>query len=438
MEEIKRQTIFFKINYTLLYIVAASFYLCRYIFLPIAILWLALAIVEGNWKERYNTLKTNKLLLYAALFLGFFFCYLISPFFSDNIGRAISSWEYKIWFLVCPICILPLVPKLSQTQFKRMFIVYLCVILVMAICSLIQSFYLWQTTHKIYHLYYQHASTLPLSSFRHPSYCSLYEIIAWIIAAHLLLRKKQHTLSTPTTILCWATLVVLSVHIYFLQSKIGFLTFGIAFFIYLGIALKRRTNIFVMIAVIVGIIAGFGAFMAKNYGRETKDCDNRFANSITSFQTDDKKNPTESTSIRIALWHNSWEIGREHWFLGVGAGDVKELMLNKAKEHNYKYIASGDFNCHNQYLQLWLCVGLPGLLLFLAILACSFVYVCRQKMLPMILITFAFATNLLVECMLELVAGTCAIPIVLTLMVGICQTMRYHDNREVRASVSGE
>ena len=113
-------------------------------------------------------------------------------------------------------------------------------------------------------------------------------------------------------------------------------------------------------------------------------------------------------------------------------------MLNKAKEHNYKYIASGDFNCHNQYLQLWLCVGLPGLLLFLAILACSFVYVCRQKMLPMILITFAFATNLLVECMLELVAGTCVIPIVLTLMVGICQTTRYHDNREVHASVSGE
>jgi O-antigen ligase len=224
-----------------------------------------------------------------------------------------------------------------------------------------------------------------------------------------------------TKILLWANLLIFPPHIFFLQSKIGCLLFGITLLIYIVRALNRNQRrygltIFTLVA-IMGCAALY-IHMAKG-----NDKQHRLVNSIIKFKNDNPSNPTESSAIRVAIWKNALEINKEHWLCGIGAGDVSNELHNKAIEHQYTYIASGDFNCHNQFLQVWLGLGIVGLLLFIGIFATAFLICARNRNMGGCIIIVIFAFNLFVECMLERYAGATLIPIATVIICSIPPTM---------------
>lgn len=414
MTDTRRQQIFHRINLAMLLITAATFIASQFLFLIMACVWLLIAFIEWNWKERYHTLKENRLLALAFCSLGLYLCFLLSPLLSDNVGKAISDWEYKIWFLAGPICVMPLIPKLQRKELSLAMILFTIPILLWAVISMGHSLYCYLHTGHTFHLFYQHA-TLPTSipmSFGHPSYFALYEIIAWIIAAELLLRRNEWLKHRIVAILLWSCLLVLPVHIFFLQSKMGFVLFGATLLIYVVVALNRNKRRYALTAlVLAALIASVSLYIYKEHGRMTKNCDNRIANSFINLKTADRDDPRESSAIRIALWKNALELGKDHWFCGIGSGDVLDELHDKAVEHHYAYISSGKFNCHNQYLQVWLGVGVIGLLLFVSIFGIAFFICVRKRSLGGSIIIVIFALNLFVECMLERYAGATLIPI---------------------------
>lgn len=430
MPNTRRQEIFRHINVALLFLTAGAFIASQFLFLTLACLWLLLAMMEWNWKERYNTLKDSHLLPLAACCLGLYLCYLFSPLLSDNVGKAISDWEYKIWFLVAPICVMPLIPKLQRKELSLAMILFTVPILLWAVISMGHSAYMYHQTGHTFHLFYQHAclqTSIPLT-FCHPSYFAMYEIIAWIIAAEMLLRKNKwiehRRLRIGVAVLMWGSLLILPVHIFFLQSKMGFVLFGVTLLIYVVIALNRGKRRWVLTAlVLAAIIGSVAGYIYKEHGRVTKNCDNRIANSFINLKTADRDDPRESSAIRIALWKSAIEIGKDHWFCGIGSGDVLDELHDKAVEHHYAYISSGKFNCHNQYLQIWLGVGIIGLLLFISIFGIAF-YICvRKRSLGGSIIIVIFALNLFVECMLERYAGATLIPILTAFICSIPPAM---------------
>ena len=450
MPNTRRQEIFRHINIAMLFLTAATFIASQFLFMSIACLWLLLALVEWNWKERYNTLKENRLLPIAGCFLGLYLCYLITPLWSENVGKAISDWEYKIWFLVAPICVMPLIPKLQRRQLSLALILFVTPILLWAIASMISSVYHYQQTGLTFHLFYQHAclQAFFLPSFSHPSYFAMYEITAWIIAAEMLLRKaewmERRRVGIGVAVLMWTTLLFLPVHIFFLQSKMGFMLFGATLLIYVVIALNRGKRRWALTAlVLAAIIGSVAGYIYKEHGRMTKNCDNRIANSFINLKTADRDDPRESSAIRIALWKNAMEIGKEHWFCGIGTGDVLDELHEKSVEHQYKYISSGKFNCHNQYLQVWLGIGLPGLILFAAIFGIAFFTCVRKRSMAGAIIIATFVLNLFVECMLERYAGATLIPILTAVLCCMPPAKPYagksvSHNREALPSTSCE
>lgn len=450
MSNTRRQEIFHHINVALLFLTAGAFIASQFLFLTLACLWLLMAMIEWNWKERYNTLKESRLLPLAACFLGLYLCYVFSPLLSANVGKAISDWEYKIWFLVAPICVMPLIPRLKRWQFVLSLILFVVPILLWAIISMAHSAYMYHQTGFTFHLFYQHAclqTSIPLT-FCHPSYFAMYEIIAWIIAAELLLRKndwaEHRRVGIGVAVLMGITLLFLPIHIFFLQSKMGFVLFGLTLLIYVVIALNRGKRRWVLTAlVLAAIIGSVAGYIYKEHGRVTKNCDNRIANSFINLKTADREDPRESSAIRIALWKNAMEIGKEHWFCGIGTGDVIDELHEKSVEHQYKYISSGKFNCHNQYLQVWLGIGVPGLLLFVAIFGIAFFICVRKRNLAGAIIIATFALNLFVECMLERYAGATLIPILTAFICSMPPTKPYVEksvshNREALPSASCE
>ena len=421
MPNTHRQQIFLRINTYLLLFAAATFCANQQIFLPIAIVWLLLALIEWNWKERYQLLKENRLLPLALCFIALYACYLLSPLLSDNIRRALSDWEYKVWLLVTPVCIMPLIPRLSPKTISLTMIVFAIPLLLWAIACMGYSTFQYVHTGKLWYFFYDRANFPEFPpSFSHPSYFSLYENVAWFISVLFLLRRNEWLKYRIVAILLWGCLLILPLHLFLLQSKMGLMLFGLTLLVIIPYSLNYRKRQYGLTAIVIAALMACGAFyLYRAHSHPHDEHNNRVANMFTRLKSADHEDPRESSSIRIALWSNALEIGKEHWFCGIGTGDVGDEMREKAAEHHYKFIASGRFNCHNQYLQVWLGLGIIGLILFVSIFAISFVNCLRKRSIIGALTIALFALNLMVECMWERYSGATLIPIATAILYSI-------------------
>ena len=80
--------------------------------------------------------------------------------------------------------------------------------------------------------------------------------------------------------------------------------------------------------------------------------------------------PATATSTRLLIWKGAWEMVKDHPLLGTGLGTYWLLW----PPYRLPDDSSGGYYVHNDYLQLWVETGLPGLLLFVAF----FVFVLRM------------------------------------------------------------
>lgn len=82
----------------------------------------------------------------------------------------------------------------------------------------------------------------------------------------------------------------------------------------------------------------------------------------------------ESTDTRLELWHAGWKMVKAHPIMGVGLGNFKAEVAS--------YAAPGlDLNniAHNTYVEMAAELGVPGLLMFLAIIVLTFLSLGRSR-----------------------------------------------------------
>ena len=399
----------------MLFLTAFTFFASHRLFIVIACFWLMLAMIEWNWKERYYTLKENHLLAPALCFLGLYLMYLVNPLISENTGKAISEWEYQIWCIVAPICVMPLIPKLQRKELSLTMILFIISILICATACMAYSTYCYFRTGQTSFFFYTNATLPdfnPRLAFNHPSYFTLYETTAWIISVELFLRKCKWLKYKILKVILFVGLLLFPLHIILLQSKIGTVLFGFTLLAYIAIALnhkKRRLGATVL--AITSVIAGIAMIATTEIGAKLNQ---RLVTGYFNFKQADFNDPSESSSIRVTLWKNAIEIGK---------GDVTDQLHEKAVEKKHTIIASQKFNCHNQYLQVWLGTGIIGLLLFIGIFGIALIICIRKRNLSGAIIIVIFSLNLLVECMTERYAGATLIPIATAVICSIPPTM---------------
>ena len=78
-----------------------------------------------------------------------------------------------------------------------------------------------------------------------------------------------------------------------------------------------------------------------------------------------ENNDKTSTGIRTILWTNSLELIHKSPYFGHGIGDAQDILSEKLREKNFIEISNKKSNCHNQYLQFLLSIGIFGLSIFL-------------------------------------------------------------------------
>lgn len=153
----------------------------------------------------------------------------------------------------------------------------------------------------------------------------------------------------------------------FSKSKNTWLTaivLGILFAFYLAKPLGSRRRL--------GLVALLVALFCSSYLLPiVKDrIDQGLSNVEAYFASDDYLDDSRlgSFGTRMELWKTGWNIFRENPLIGVGVGGFKPAAKANSERyrvnpfvHRFKYV-------HNQYLAALATRGLPGLLLFLAVM----------------------------------------------------------------------
>ncbi len=238
-----------------------------------------------------------------------------------------------------------------------------------------------------------------LSCFFHPSYLSMYLCfsVGFIL---LLFSRETDRYSFARKVLIFLLLLYFSVFVFFLASRMGMIVLILTwiFFSVRTIITSRRYGTG---AVLLTLVIG-GTFTLYH---SSQIIASRFDYAVHSFfSANIDKTSSESSAVRMLVWSASREVITEHP-LGVGTGDVTDVLLKKYAERGMTYVHERGLNSHSQFLQTTIALGIAGGLFLVLVFGSAGVQAIRQKNLIGMLFLMNCILNFSVESMLEVQAG---------------------------------
>lgn len=356
----------------------------------IGLIWL----LGGKFGKKFRLIKTNNALLPFLSCIGLYLLYLIGTLYSENLNFAKKDLLLKLPLLSFPLIIFSMDTRFF-TKERIIFILKLFVTgnIVAAVASLIHSWILYLQEPVFSHFHYVEASW-----FHHPSYASMYYCFSFAIIIYLILTQS---LKKQEKIIGGIGLVLFIVEIILLDSRAGILAFGgtvLAYGIYL--ILKKRINIKTIV-----IIIGLGIALIGTYALLPNNA-NRIQSTIKSLEKETfSTSDPQKANVRILIWDASMEVALKNLPFGVGTGDIKDELLKQYAIDNYTIPYEENYNAHNQYLQIFVTLGILGVLVFLMISILPFWIGFKKGNILFIIFGIIICINFLVESMLEKQAG---------------------------------
>ncbi|MCG3165508.1 MAG: hypothetical protein POELPBGB_01276 [Bacteroidia bacterium] len=353
---------------------------------PGIVLMTAAWLFTGNLKDKILAFFSNG---NAAIFATLYLFYCCGYFYSSNTAYAKTDLILKI-----PLLLFPLAIGSSALKGKTEVILktYLLAVLVSSVVCVVRSGYLTYTTGENHFYYYK------LSWFFHVGHYAMYLVFAACVALYFLFKAENKNIK-----ICYLLVFLfLTVVIILLSARAQIVAFFIVIvytgFYYLFNNQNKIQGIGIIGLLIITITLLF-YFIPATHKRF-----NSVNNELNQFYSN-KNTGSYASFLRLAIWRTGVEIIREHPFSGVGTGDAKDELIKKAQEKNYSIIVKRNLNYHNQFLQTWAAIGLPGFFALLFSIIIGTLYSLKKKYFLatsfFIIITISFFT----ESMLERQAG---------------------------------
>ncbi len=346
-------------------------------------------LFSGNLKNKIQFFFGNRnAIIFSALYLFYCFGY----FYSSNTNYAQTDLLLKI-----PLLIFPLVITSSSLKDKTDFILktFLIACFISAVGCIVRAGYMTYTTGENYFYYYK------LSWFFHVGHYAMYLAFAAFTTLYFLFSEKGKTNFFLQAVYCSA-FVFFTIVIILLSARAQIIAFGVVIVLgAINYIFKKENRLKGLTILVSTLIISVAALYLVPQTRE------RFMTSETEINSLYTKNNTDNyyTHLRLTIWQTGLEVIKKQPFFGAGTGDAKDELIKKAEEKKYDIIVKKNLNYHNQFLQTWAAIGLPGLLVLLLSIISGTVYAVKQKkFLPLaffILVVVSFFT----ESMLERQAG---------------------------------
>lgn len=294
----------------------------------------------------------------SILLMAFYGLHILGMLYTENQGRGWFDLEVKLSLLALPIIFVGF-GLLNTTTYRRVLLAFLAGTTLAAVFCMAQSLYkVVVLGYGYWHLY-----TFRFSVIVHQSYFAMYLIFSLLILTYLSWPKgtKPNKWLTAGRLMLFAFLSVCTL---FTGSKIGFIMWLV---VVLGIAaalvnVMQQKWIPIAALIVMGSIMG-GLFQSSPVLQQ------RIMRVIQIAQGDKEvtADATESTAVRQLIYSSAWKVATSQPWYGQGTGDFQDALDDVYKRRNYTKAMERHFNAHNLFLQSWISLGIPGLMMTIGI-----------------------------------------------------------------------
>jgi len=353
---------------------------------------LSIILLAAVWLAGFgwaNSFRSGRNLTLLVIFIAYYLLFVAGHFYSDDTRCSLKELETKASLLLFPVLFYT-IPGLSEKRLRRLLVIFVITCLVACFYCVVMVLFrkdVWTNGFALLEPwdFINHNFTEPIDL--HPLYLSCYlnfslVITFWLLLNHPMERKHKTGLIVASIFLILFNLLALS-----RMGVVVMMLLLAAFLVYMIL----RKGLFKMALLCFMLLIGLsGALYFFNF---------------TFRQRIDVTFSPESTegslNFRREIWHSSVSLYEKNWAFGVGTGDTTEEL---AKEYQLNHYTGEFFNCHNEYLQTGISVGLPGIMLLLASLITPFFK--ERKNILYLSFLIILALSFLTESMLSVQKGT--------------------------------
>jgi O-antigen ligase len=363
--------------------------------LPVSIIcWISIGIIRlANKQERIlmiTRFKQNRILQFLP---AIYLLYVIGLIWTENYKYAGLDLQIKAGFVLLPLFIGTL--DLSRKEFRKTtyFFIFGCALACLLLLANAFISFIETGNHTAF-FYISYSSLL-----MHPTYISMYLTMAILF----LLQRMYDTSKEQHLKYYSAGILFFFVQLFQLSARtslaVAVLTFLLAAFFYSRkgeiLPIKKRHFVFIL------LFSTISYFALQGFNNRF----NQVSNAMTSTPSNQFQPEYNSTTGRLEIWRESMEILKENWLFGTGTGDVKDELIKTYEKHQFHYALDKKLNAHNQFLQIWLTLGIVGLLLLIWSLALP-IYRLKSQGQPLFaLFAIVIILNSMTESILEVQKG---------------------------------
>jgi len=320
----------------------------------LSILLVAYWLIFSKKEFIISSQKTKLLLLFISLYI----IGVVGMMYTENINAGIATLKTQSAILFFPL-VFGTTSILTQSLLKKIMTHFLIATALACITGLGYGLYNYFQTNSIEQLTGAHI--LLFHGFR-PVLMSLFCLLAIIIAF-----EKVATTFSKTKWLLYILIGIMTLMIFLLSIRLMIVCWFLIVLYFFMTIIKQSLHKIILIALAISIII-ISAFTIPSVNRQWNELFDFSANSTIALDKDSSLNKSwGGKALRVAIWKCSADILKKNWLIGVGTGDVQD-SLQRAYENREFYFASmyNKYNAHNEYLQITLANGLPGLLILLS------------------------------------------------------------------------
>jgi O-antigen ligase len=304
-----------------------------------------LFIFNKDLRARFWNFKNQPLLLASGLFI---FLLSIDCFYSvAPLKETLESlWGWRK-ILLLPLGLVLFNDALWKNKFAYSLMTFVAIVSLFCIL-----FYLLQLN-----IHFQEPGVLIRN---HSTQGMVFSVTLFLMGMVLLFKK--HMLPIRNTWFLGLMLPILGALVYMTPGRSGYLTFMVVtlYFSYL----LFREKLYKMLSVVVFLLSSTLLLTSPLV-------QDRIELGVKEMQHVDPANiESSSMGMRMVLWKHTIELIQDRPLLGFGTGGFEEAYSQKIKD-NPEWEKHLMHDPHNQFLKIWVEMGMFGLMVFLGILASS-------------------------------------------------------------------
>lgn len=245
----------------------------------------------------------------------------------------------------------------------------------------------------------------------HPTYMALFSVMAAVLALYNLLYKTKIWISNKyeliIKLLSVSFFLISAFYTYMVGSKAGvfglIITVTILIFVWMKNLKDKRLFKIGLVGLFLGIMLVSYKLYQKPHYKQAVDRLIEYNQDNAYFRY--KYGGTywrqmESNTARILIWHISKQLIVMHP-MGVGPGDVNDVLKARYKRMNLQLLAERGLNPHNQFVQIFLGLGIIGFIVFTMIIGYNFMLAYKRKYVLLSVFGAFVLMNVIFESILE-------------------------------------